>query len=205
MAASAETRIARDQLEIPHEQLQRRYRQIQKALARFTAFFNGLLVAGLVVDGQGLIIDANLVAQRLFRLGDVHLGQHFFARLIEDEGRGAVIDAWSTLTAKQMLGLSEIRFRAGDSGFVGDLHLAALPTFADQPAQSVATHVSVFLARRRDEERLREIRERYPVLAEFSSDWEYWLAPDGRYLYVSPACAKITAYEAADFLAVLIC
>ncbi|TCT20193.1 PAS domain S-box-containing protein/diguanylate cyclase (GGDEF)-like protein [Thiobaca trueperi] len=66
---------------------------------------------------------------------------------------------------------------------------------------AVASHVAVFLARHEDEERLRESRERYRVLAQYSPDWEYWLAPDGSYRYVSPACARLTGYEAGVFLA----
>ncbi|MBK1722606.1 bifunctional diguanylate cyclase/phosphodiesterase [Thiocystis violacea] len=67
--------------------------------------------------------------------------------------------------------------------------------------ESVATHLAVYLARIQDEERLRESRERYRVLAEFSSDWEYWLGPEGRYVYVSPACERISGHAADDFMA----
>ncbi|MBK1718887.1 EAL domain-containing protein [Thiocystis violacea] len=70
-----------------------------------------------------------------------------------------------------------------------------------QLLDSVATHVSVYLARMRDEEGLRDSRERYRVLADFSSDWEFWLGPDGRYIYISPACARISGYPPEDFMA----
>jgi diguanylate cyclase (GGDEF)-like protein/PAS domain S-box-containing protein len=43
--------------------------------------------------------------------------------------------------------------------------------------------------------------EKYHILAEYSPNWEYWLAPDGSYLYVSPACREISGYAAADFFA----
>lgn len=65
---------------------------------------------------------------------------------------------------------------------------------------SVATQLSVYLARLDDEERLRQSRERYRVLAEFSSDWEYWLGPDGDYIYVSPACMRVCGYPAEAFM-----
>ena len=48
---------------------------------------------------------------------------------------------------------------------------------------------------------LAESREKYRVLAEYSPNWEYWLAPDGRYLYVSPACAAVSGYRPEGFLA----
>ncbi|MDR3395622.1 MAG: EAL domain-containing protein [Parasulfuritortus sp.] len=39
------------------------------------------------------------------------------------------------------------------------------------------------------------------ILANTAPDWEYWLAPDNRYIYVSPSCATLTGYTADEFLA----
>ncbi len=99
-----------------------------------------------------------------------------------------------------------------DGGAAGDVTVAYRqrpPDIEDDPflveerrlVDAVAMHIAVYLARVRDEERLRDSRERYRVLAEFSSDWEYWLGPEGRYIYVSPACARITGYPPDDFMA----
>jgi PAS domain S-box-containing protein len=52
----------------------------------------------------------------------------------------------------------------------------------------------------RVEEALRESEEKYRVVADFTYDWEYWLGPDGRYIYVSPSCERITGYRAEEFL-----
>ncbi|MBK1640680.1 GGDEF domain-containing protein [Chromatium okenii] len=65
---------------------------------------------------------------------------------------------------------------------------------------AVATHVSGFLDRNADEEHLRDSRERYRVLAQYSPDWEYWLGPDGTYRYMSPACLKLSGYPPEAFL-----
>lgn len=42
--------------------------------------------------------------------------------------------------------------------------------------------------------------ESYRMVADYTLDWEYWRAPDGKYLYVSPACEDITGYSAAEFI-----
>jgi PAS domain S-box-containing protein len=47
---------------------------------------------------------------------------------------------------------------------------------------------------------LRESETRYRVLADFSPEWDYWLGPDGRYRYVSPACEAVSGYPANDFI-----
>jgi PAS domain S-box-containing protein len=46
---------------------------------------------------------------------------------------------------------------------------------------------------------LKESEERYRALAHFTYDWEYWLNPDGEYVYVSPSCERITGYRAEEF------
>ena len=43
---------------------------------------------------------------------------------------------------------------------------------------------------------LRASEQRFRAVADFCYDWEYWLAPDGRLLYVSPSCERITGYRA---------
>jgi PAS domain S-box-containing protein len=48
-------------------------------------------------------------------------------------------------------------------------------------------------------ETLRESEERYRTVANYTFDWEYWLAPDGNLIYVSPACEAITGYRPEEF------
>ena len=40
----------------------------------------------------------------------------------------------------------------------------------------------------------------FRLLADFTHDWELWTAPDGRQLYVSPACLRITGHRREEFL-----
>jgi len=47
----------------------------------------------------------------------------------------------------------------------------------------------------------KQTEERYRMVADFTYDWEYWSAPDGKLLYVSPSCRRITGYTAQEFLA----
>ncbi len=40
---------------------------------------------------------------------------------------------------------------------------------------------------------------RYRIVADNTHDWEHWTSPEGRILYVSPSCQRITGYTAAEF------
>jgi len=52
---------------------------------------------------------------------------------------------------------------------------------------------------RRIDGALRDAEAKYRTVADFTHDWEYWLAPDGNPRYVSPSCERITGYAYREF------
>lgn len=46
---------------------------------------------------------------------------------------------------------------------------------------------------------LREQEIKYRTVADYTYDWEYWIGPDGAFRYISPACKRITGYDAEQF------
>ena len=54
--------------------------------------------------------------------------------------------------------------------------------------------------RQQAEEALRLSEEKFRMVADFTYDWEYWVAPDGSYNYMSPSCERITGYGVDDFM-----
>lgn len=46
---------------------------------------------------------------------------------------------------------------------------------------------------------LRKSEERFRTVADFAYDWEYWVGPNGEFLYVSPSCQRITGYSPDEF------
>jgi len=57
--------------------------------------------------------------------------------------------------------------------------------------EALNTHVFI--------ERLRESEEKFRTVADFTYDWEYWIAPDSRLVWVSPSCERVTGYTAEAF------
>jgi len=51
-----------------------------------------------------------------------------------------------------------------------------------------------------DQEKLSQAEQKYRTVADFTHDWEYWEGPDGRLIYVSPSCERITGYGPEEFL-----
>ncbi|WP_162148592.1 ATP-binding protein [Desulfuromonas sp. TF] len=56
------------------------------------------------------------------------------------------------------------------------------------------------IERRRVTEALRISEERFQVIANYTFDWEYWLAPDGRLLWTNPSVLRITGYSPEECL-----
>ncbi|GAB6036644.1 hypothetical protein JCM15519_12030 [Fundidesulfovibrio butyratiphilus] len=54
--------------------------------------------------------------------------------------------------------------------------------------------------RKIQEQALRESEEKFRTVAEHTYDWEYWTDPQGRFVYCSPSCLRVTGHGAWEFL-----
>ncbi|MBF0191063.1 MAG: response regulator [Magnetococcales bacterium] len=91
---------------------------------------------------------------------------------------------------------------------VGAADYITKPFYIDEVHARVRIHLELARLRYRLEHlveqrtlSLTRSEEKYRILADHSPNWEYWLAPEGRYLYVSPACEEVSGYTPAEFLA----
>lgn len=53
----------------------------------------------------------------------------------------------------------------------------------------------------RHQQELQAGMEKFRTVADYSCNWEYWLSPQGEYLYISPACEEVSGYGAGEFAA----
>ena len=65
--------------------------------------------------------------------------------------------------------------------------------------QQISGELHKIMVRRRAEQALQASETRYRVVADNTYDWEFWLDPEGRFIYSSPSCERITGYRAAEF------
>lgn len=51
----------------------------------------------------------------------------------------------------------------------------------------------------RQQKILKKSETKFRLLADYAADWEYWINPQGEYIYISPACEKTSGYPPYAF------
>ena len=66
--------------------------------------------------------------------------------------------------------------------------------------RELVARVQALLRIKAAEDALRASEERFRTVADFTSDWEYWIGVDSKPVYVSPSCERITGYRTEEFM-----
>ncbi|MCX5806049.1 MAG: GAF domain-containing protein [Proteobacteria bacterium] len=85
--------------------------------------------------------------------------------------------------------------------------VAAVANKRAEYTESDYLHIHIFLEnmwsiiqRNRSIEALRVSEERFRTVADFTYNWETWSGDDGRYIYVSSSCKRMTGYCVEEFM-----
>jgi PAS domain S-box-containing protein len=65
---------------------------------------------------------------------------------------------------------------------------------------NLLAHIKSLLRLKAAEDNLRQSELKFRIVADFTYDWEYWIAPDGGILYMSPSSNRITGYQRDEFV-----
>lgn len=70
-----------------------------------------------------------------------------------------------------------------------------------QPVSEGVFILSVDITERKQAEKaLLESEEKYRSVSENTDDWIYWVSPENKFKYISPACERITGYSPQEFM-----
>lgn len=93
-------------------------------------------------------------------------------------------------------------FRAGAVDYVSK------PFQVEEVVARVRTHILLARAeelkreiaeRKRAEDALREAVVKYRIVADNTYNWEFWISPEGRFIYTSPSCQRVSGHAAEEF------
>lgn len=126
------------ELEIQNKAL--RYSQVaaEGASERFLTLFSNVPLALMVVDENGLVLESNAMALRLFRPLEHNPPLNFLLPLVSDEHVDKVAHAFSSAKNTGTSETTEVVFSCGSSGiFTGDLHIARIENAQDELAHFI--------------------------------------------------------------------
>jgi PAS domain S-box-containing protein len=66
--------------------------------------------------------------------------------------------------------------------------------------RNLLAHIKSLLRLKAAEDNLRQSELKFRTVADFTYDWEYWIAPDACILYMSPSSERITGYQRDEFI-----
>ncbi|MDO9214841.1 MAG: PAS domain S-box protein [Methylococcales bacterium] len=111
------------------------------------------------------------------------------------------MDTYNTAFETHLPFTKEFRLRRYDGEYRWLLD-TGMPRFADDGLflGYIGSCVDI-TDRKYSEQALKESELKFKTVANFAYDWEYWVDKDGRVIYISPSCERISGYTAEEFLA----
>ncbi|KAA3615351.1 MAG: PAS domain S-box protein [Calditrichaeota bacterium] len=131
-----------------------------------------------------------------------HNFDEFYKRIHPDDAHAVMQASQSHLSGESERFQVEFRFKKKNNDWLWILGRGFIvERDADnKPLRFVGTHTDITI-RKLGERKLRESEEKFRMLADHTYDWEYWINPEGEYIYLSPACERITGYSPEKFTA----
>ena len=221
-----ELEVQQIELQLQNEELIRAQQELQQAREDYFALFELAPVGYLTLNGKMLITRANLAASSMLRVERRFLLMSGFSRFVcqADYGRfralfkaaGADGVPVSCELALVLPGAAQVHvklecaaLRRADNDET-EYRLAITDISEMQQARQALQQAQAELERR-VAERTRELKqtnlqllaseEKFRTVADYTCECEYWLDGEGKYLYISPACEKISGYTPEEIMA----
>ena len=195
-----ELQIHQVELEMQNEELRRAQLELQESRDRFSDLYDFAPVGYFTINHKGLIQEANLTGATMLGVERGKLINWPFSRFITTDTQDIFYLHRKTLFETKTGQNCELMLKKGDGT---EFHARLESVVIEDDEGNISFFravVSDIQERHRAEEALRENEERFRTVADFTHDWEYWIAPEGHYIYVSPSCERITGYTSDAFI-----
>ena len=188
------------ELEMQNEELRQAQAALDASRARYFDLFDMAPVGYVTVSEPGLILESNLAAATLLGRPRGNLVNQRISQSIlpADQDvfhlmRKALLETGDPQTC-------ELRVVKAD-GAAGWVRMHASLARDESPAPVFRISLSDISESRQKDQDLRESEEKFRTVADYTYDWEYWREADGRLVYISPSCERISGYTREEFLA----
>jgi PAS domain S-box-containing protein len=170
---------------------------------KFRAIFNQNFQLMGILTPDGTVIEANTTALTLSGVSEAEVqGKAFWDTpwwAHSEDLRNQLREAIKKCAKGESMAF-EVTHVAAD----GTLHYL---DFSLKPLQDDAGNIVFLIPEARDitdqklaEKALSEAAVKYRIVADNTYNWEFWLSPEGRYIYSSPSCRRVTGHAAEEFV-----
>lgn len=150
-------------------------------------------------DFEPIYMGSSVEAVTGFSADEFYADPQFWPSRIHEEDRGKVAGRFSRLKITKST-RCEYRWQVRDGSYRWfSLSMRVAPCRDEQDGDfCIAGMFWDITERKRTERALLEREERYRTVADFTYDWEFWIGPEGEFLYVSPSFERVTGYHPKD-------
>lgn len=193
-----ELRVHQIELEMQNEELRRTQQELEASRACYFDLYNLAPVGYCTLDRSGVILEANLTAATQLGVARGELVNQSISRFIYPDDQDINSQHCKLLFETGLPQACELRLiRPDATSFWARLEINLAHSADGLPLCRVV--ISDITAIKQMEESLRQSAVKFRTVADFTYDWEYWLGPDGDFLYCSPSCQKVTGHSVAVF------
>ena len=195
-----ELRVHQIELEMQNEELRRAQAALDTVRAHYFDLYDLAPIGYITLTEMGVIQEANLTVATLLGVARAELVKQPLSRFIHPDFHDQY---YRHRHRKQFLdsGTSqacELRMVQKD----GTQFWASLSATATQDSDGVTfcrVVINDITERRQAEEKLLTGEAHLRIISDNTYNWEYWRAPDGKYIWVSPSCKAISGYGPEEF------
>jgi PAS domain S-box-containing protein len=153
-----------------------------------------------VTDLNGNVIECNQTASKMYGSPKAELIYKNALEFVSPKDRKKAKDnLMKTLKAGSIKNEEYTLLTKDGREYPVELSASLIRDTSGNPQAFVAI-VRDITERKKVENSLQQSEEKYHTIADFTYDFETWLGADGKYLYASPSCKRITGYYPEDFI-----
>ncbi len=218
-----ELQVHQVELEMQNEELRRAQADIEDSRTKYSDLYDFAPVGYFTFSQAGETVEVNLTGASLLGIERMKLLHRSFSTFVDPEFRSLFRDHRLSVLKSRGKDRCELKLIKKDGkSFYASLESISIPhgkSFRIRSAISDITHLkqmekelkhlnTQLEGRVRERTAELEIANRqfgqsdakFRILADNTYDMEFWVNPEGQYIFVSPSCTKITGHDPNEFM-----